>query len=143
MLTPFLKSSDSAGFDAREGAPTSGIEHTTAMTGTHRHRRPLKTEYEENPLFNARLRAPRHQQEQEPCETRPFRVQADRFDHEIEFIGAVDLARYAIGHPGPDELGFGEVIAPIDPLRIAVAHEGGHLLRSRFAAADGNVVGLH
>ena len=29
-----------------------------------------------------------------------FRVQADRFDHEIEFVGASDLARYAVGTPG-------------------------------------------
>ena len=31
----------------------------------------------------------------------------------------------------------------IDPQRIAAEHEGGHLLRSRIAAADGTVVGLH
>ena len=41
-----------------------------------------------------------------------FRVQADRFDDEVEFVGAVDLARYAVGHAGPDELGFGEVTHP-------------------------------
>jgi hypothetical protein len=29
-----------------------------------------------------------------------FRVQANRFDHEIEFVGAIDLARYAVGHAG-------------------------------------------
>ena len=52
-----------------------------------------------------------------------FRVQADRLDHEIEFVGAVDLARYAVSHFGLDELGFGEVIEPVDPLRVAVAHE--------------------
>jgi hypothetical protein len=37
-----------------------------------------------------------------------FRIQADRFDYEVKFVGAVDLARYAVGHVGPDELGFGE-----------------------------------
>ncbi len=52
-----------------------------------------------------------------------FRVRADRFDDEIEFIGAVDLARYAVGHAGPDELGFGEVIEPVSPLRVVVSHE--------------------
>ena len=52
-----------------------------------------------------------------------FRVRADRFDHQIEFVGTVHLARYAIGHVGPDELGFGEVIEPINPLRVAVARE--------------------
>jgi hypothetical protein len=45
-----------------------------------------------------------------------FRVQADRFDDEIQLIGTVDLARYAVGHVGPDELGFGEVIEPVNPL---------------------------
>jgi hypothetical protein len=52
-----------------------------------------------------------------------FRVQADRFDDEIEFVGAVDLARYTIGHTGPEEVGFGEVIEPVNPPRIAVLHE--------------------
>jgi len=37
-----------------------------------------------------------------------FRIQADQLDNEAEFIGAVDLARYAVGHIGPDELGFDE-----------------------------------
>jgi hypothetical protein len=50
-------------------------------------------------------------------------VQADRFDYEIEFLGAVDLARYAVDHIGSDELGFREVIEPVNPLRVAVLHE--------------------
>jgi len=33
-------------------------------------------------------------------------VEPDRFEHEVELIGAVDLARYTISHVGPDELGF-------------------------------------
>jgi hypothetical protein len=52
-----------------------------------------------------------------------FRVQADRFDHEIEFVVAIDLARYAVGHAGPDELGFGEVVESINSPCIAVLHE--------------------
>jgi len=64
-----------------------------------------------------------------------FRVRADRFDNEVEFIGAVDLARYAVGHAGPDELGFGEVIEPVDPLRIAVLHEE-HGIRRVSGRAD-------
>lgn len=40
---------------------------------------------------------------------RVFGVEPDRFDDEVGFIAAVDLARYAIGHSGLDELGFGEV----------------------------------
>ena len=35
-----------------------------------------------------------------------FGVGADRFDHEVEFVGAVDFARYAVSHTGLDELGF-------------------------------------
>ena len=50
-------------------------------------------------------------------------VRADRFDHEIEFVGAVDFARYAVGHIGPDELGFGEVVQPINALRVAVLQQ--------------------
>ena len=50
-------------------------------------------------------------------------VKANRFDHEIELVGAVDLARYAIGHAGPEKLGFAEVIEPVDPLRVAVLQQ--------------------
>ena len=64
-----------------------------------------------------------------------FRVRADRFDDEVESVGAVDLARYAVGHVGPDELGFGEVIEPVDPLRIAVLHEE-HGVRRVFRPRD-------
>ena len=34
-------------------------------------------------------------------------VESDRLDHEIEFVGAIDFARYAVGHVGLDEQGFG------------------------------------
>lgn len=52
-----------------------------------------------------------------------FRIQPDRFDPEVEPFGAVDLAHYTVGRSGPDELGFGEVIAPVNPLRVAILHE--------------------
>ena len=52
-----------------------------------------------------------------------FGVRPDRVDHEVKFIGAVDLARYAIGHVGPDELGFGEVIEPVNALRVAILQQ--------------------
>jgi len=64
-----------------------------------------------------------------------FRVQADRLDDEIELVDAIDLARYAVGHVGPDELGFGEVIEPVDSLRIAVLHEE-HGIRRMFRPRD-------
>jgi hypothetical protein len=33
-------------------------------------------------------------------------VRPDRFDYEVEFVGAVDFARYAVSHLGLDEMGF-------------------------------------
>jgi hypothetical protein len=51
------------------------------------------------------------------------RVRTDRFDEEIELAGAIDFARHAVGPAGPDEVGFGEVIEPVNSLRIAVPHE--------------------
>ena len=68
-----------------------------------------------------------------------FRVRADRFDDEVEPIGAVDLARYAVGHIGPDELGFGEVMEPVDSLGIAVLHEE-HGVRRIFRPRDQNEI---
>ena len=47
-------------------------------------------------------------------------VRQDRYDHEGEFSGVVDLARYAVGHAGPDELGFDEVVEPVNALRVEV-----------------------
>ena len=68
-----------------------------------------------------------------------FRVRAERFDNQVKFVGAVDLARYTIGHVGPDELGFGEVIEPVNPLRVAVLHEE-HGVRRIFRPRDQNEV---
>ena len=50
-------------------------------------------------------------------------VRLDRFDDEVEFIGAIDLARYAVGHSGLDELGFCKVMNPVNALRIEVLHQ--------------------
>ena len=50
-------------------------------------------------------------------------VETDRFDHEVEFVGAVDLARYAVGHIGPDEQGFRKVMEPINALRVEVPQQ--------------------
>ena len=58
-------------------------------------------------------------------------VEADRFDHEVKAVGAVDLARYAVGHSGPDELGFGEVIEPVGALRVTVLEQE-HRVRRIF-----------
>ena len=50
-------------------------------------------------------------------------VRADRFDHEEQSAGAIDLARFAIGHDGLDELGLDEVMESIDALRVAVIQQ--------------------
>ena len=60
-----------------------------------------------------------------------FGVRPDRVDHEEQFIGAVDLARYTISHVGPDELGFGEVIEPVNALRVAILQQE-HRARTVF-----------
>ena len=44
-------------------------------------------------------------------------VEPGRFDHEVEFVGAIDLACHRVGHSGPEEQGFGEVIEPVNALR--------------------------
>ena len=50
-------------------------------------------------------------------------VEPDRFEHEVELIGAVDLARYRVGHAGPEEQGFSEVIEPVNALRVEVPQQ--------------------
>jgi hypothetical protein len=52
-----------------------------------------------------------------------FRLQADRLDYEIEFIGAVDPTRSTVGRIGLNELGVGRVTELVNPLCIAVLHE--------------------
>ena len=50
-------------------------------------------------------------------------VGPDRFDHQIEFIGAIDFARHAVGLARREVVGFGEVMHPIDTLGVAVKHQ--------------------
>ncbi|MBC7924454.1 MAG: hypothetical protein H7039_02250 [Bryobacteraceae bacterium] len=61
-------------------------------------------------------------------------VRPDRFDHEVEFVGAVDLARYSVGHIGLDEQGFGKVMKSVNALRVEVpqqVHHARRILRPR------------
>ena len=58
-------------------------------------------------------------------------VRPDRIDHEVEFVGAVDLARYAVSHIGPDELGFSKVIEPVNALHVAILQQE-HRARTIF-----------
>ena len=58
-------------------------------------------------------------------------VEADRFDHEVEFIGAVNFTHDAISHVGLHMLGFTEVIEPVNPLRVAIPQPE-HCMRRIF-----------
>ncbi len=58
-------------------------------------------------------------------------VEAERFDHEIELVGAVDFARDAISHVGLHTLSFAEVIEPVNPLRVAILQQE-HCMRRIF-----------
>lgn len=64
-------------------------------------------------------------------------VLANRFDHEVESVGAVDLAGYAVGHCGPEEPALGKVMKPVDTSRIAVLHQK-HIARRMFRPRDRN-----
>lgn len=64
-----------------------------------------------------------------------FGVEADRFNHEVKPVGAVDRARYAVGHSGPDELGFGEVIEPVDTPRVVILEQE-HRVRKIFRSRE-------
>ncbi len=69
-------------------------------------------------------------------------VEPDRLDHEVKFVGAVDLARYAVGHSGPDELGFSEVVEPINALRVVVLQQE-HRTRRIFRPRECEHLALH
>jgi hypothetical protein len=59
-------------------------------------------------------------------------VGLDGFDYEIQLIGAVDLAGYAVGLAWLQVDGLGEVMKPIDALRVAIKdeqHRAGAMLR--------------
>ena len=50
-------------------------------------------------------------------------VGSDRFDHQVEFIGAIDFARHAIGLARREVVGLGEVMQSIETLGVAVEQE--------------------
>ena len=58
-------------------------------------------------------------------------VRPDRFDHQVEFIGAVNHTRYAVRLIRRDELGCGEVVQTINALCVAVLHQE-HCVRPVF-----------
>ena len=50
-------------------------------------------------------------------------VRPDRFDHQVEFTGAVDVARITLRLIRRDELGFVEVVQAMNALSVAVLHQ--------------------
>ncbi len=51
-----------------------------------------------------------------------FGIRLDRFDHQIEFVGAFDLARNAVIGVWPHGVGFGEVTQAINAVSRMVKH---------------------
>jgi hypothetical protein len=50
-------------------------------------------------------------------------VRLDGLNHQVEFVGAVDLSRNAIVLARCERLGFGEVMKPMNGVRRVVSHE--------------------
>ena len=119
--------------------PVSKSAHTSALTAGDETGRPIGAYSERQPgsaHCGSSRAVGRNRSIGNPV---AFRVQADRFDHEIKLAGAVDLARYAVGHVGPDEQGFGEVLEPMSAPCSVVLHEE-HGVRRIFHPRDQNEV---
>jgi hypothetical protein len=56
-------------------------------------------------------------------EARVFGVRLDGLDHEIEFVGAVDLTRHAVIFSWRDDTGFGEVLQSVNASGRIVFHD--------------------
>ena len=56
-------------------------------------------------------------------------VEADRFDHEVEFVGPVNPGRHPVGQAGPYELVFGKDRGPVNALRVAVLRQRNRIRR--------------
>ena len=52
-----------------------------------------------------------------------FGIGPDRFDDQVQFVGAVDFARHAIGLARHEVVGFREVMQPINALGVAVQQQ--------------------
>ena len=61
----------------------------------------------------------------------------DRFDHQVEFIGAVNHTRYTVRLFRRDEPGFVEVVQTINALGVAVLHQV-HRARPTFRPRERN-----
>ena len=52
-----------------------------------------------------------------------FRVRLDGFDHQVQLVGAVDFPQHAPVLVGRDDLGFAEVVQPIDTAGRIISHD--------------------
>ena len=50
-------------------------------------------------------------------------VGPDGFDHQVQLIGTVDIARHSVGLARHEVVGLGEVMQPIDLLRVAIQQQ--------------------
>ena len=55
-----------------------------------------------------------------------FGICLDRFNHQVELVGTVDLARHAPYLVRRDYLGFREVIEPVQAFGVKVFHDKNH-----------------
>jgi hypothetical protein len=60
-----------------------------------------------------------------------FAVGLDGLDDEIEFVGAVDFPGHAVVLAWRDDLGFAEVVEPVNPSRRVISHDE-HNTRTAF-----------
>jgi hypothetical protein len=68
-------------------------------------------------------------------------VDLDGGNHQVEFVGAVDVSRDAIEVVRREGLGFGEVIEPVDSLGMVVLHQKDGALLAFRAREQRQVVG--
>jgi hypothetical protein len=68
-------------------------------------------------------------------------VDLDGGNHQVEFVGAVDVSRHAIEVVRREGLGFGEVIEPVDSLGMVVLHQKDGALLAFRAREQRQVVG--
>jgi hypothetical protein len=52
-----------------------------------------------------------------------LRIRLDGLDDQVELVGAVDFAGYAVIVMRRYSLGFGEVVEPINPVRGVISHD--------------------
>jgi hypothetical protein len=70
-----------------------------------------------------------------------FGVDLDRFQDQVQFIGAVDFPKHTVDMVWRDDLGFGEVIEAIDPVGMQVFHDENRALAAFVPREQRQVVG--